>query len=174
MFHCQHERWRACQALFISKKSGWSFPWSAVLRSRKHSPNIVTERLSPSYTRGPESNATSTLHNGEKFHLPKWFWVSFYWKKTCAWVCCFVFFFRSTPCPHIWKDFIIANVNVFSKQTTHRAKFSGHMSYSRANSAALFFFLGFVWGFYFWGVVVCVWGFSSCNSTFSAYQAGAK
>lgn len=28
--------------------------------------------------------------------------------------------FSSILGPHVWKDFIIANVNVFSKQTTHQ------------------------------------------------------
>ncbi|EOB00676.1 hypothetical protein Anapl_02505 [Anas platyrhynchos] len=48
MFPCQQERRRGYEDLFISEKSGWSFPWPRELGSRKRSPNPVTERPRPS------------------------------------------------------------------------------------------------------------------------------
>lgn len=154
MFGCQYERRRGCEALFISEKSGCSFLWPVELRSRKCSLNPFTKRLKlpsapPTWSKRKamqdqlhviEWNCTYQLH----FKVNLGILLSL-WLKNAHVRGEFQGSFPPTTtilCPCGSKDFITANVNVFSTQTTCEANVKQKLVIIWATEKSLLIFLG--------------------------------
>lgn len=151
MFGCQHKRRRGCEDLLISEKSGWSFLWPVELRSRKCSLNPFTEslRLSsapPTWSKSKamqyrlhviKRNFTYQLH----FKVNLAILLSLWLKKAHVHGE-FLGVFSPILCPCGWKDFIIANVNVFSTQTICEANVKQKVVVIWATEKSLLIFLG--------------------------------